>query len=142
MNGMMLKGTISSCHKNQWWNYITLSSYHTTLSGSPQNNSHFSHFVMNPSDEESNSFSTSRSSLVIGRFKIWLGPPFLLATQSVMLRTSFFASASIPAILAIGHWFQWQSSLSKMISLTEKFWILFFHICLQGVIQIFFFGGQ
>ena len=41
------------------------------------------------SDRESNSFSTSRTSLVIGCFKIWLGPPFLSATQSVTLTTSF-----------------------------------------------------
>ena len=84
---------------------------------------------MAPSDGESNSFSTSRTSLVIGRFKIWLGPPFLSATLSVTLHTSFFASASIPTILDIGHWFQWQSYLSKIRSPTTKFRILFFYIC-------------
>ena len=74
-----------SCHKNQWENYIALSPYHTTTSGSPQNNSHFVYFVMAPSGEQLNSFSTSTTSLVIGRFKIWLGPPFLSATRSVYI---------------------------------------------------------
>ena len=69
--------------------------HHTTTSGSTQNNYHFVHFVMAPSDGESNSLSTSRPSLVIGRFKTSLGPPFPSATRSVTLRTSFFASASI-----------------------------------------------
>ena len=50
--------------------YNILSSYHTTTSGSTQNNSHFIYFVMASSGEESNSFLTSRTSLVIGRFKI------------------------------------------------------------------------
>ena len=109
---------------------IKLSSYHTPSSGSPQNNSNFVQFVMAPSVRESNSFSTSRTSLIIGRFKIWLGPLLLSATQNVMLHTSFVASGSIPTILAMGHWFQWQSSLTKTISPTAKFWMLFFHICL------------
>ena len=68
--------------------------------------------------------------MVIGRFKIWLGPPFLSAALSVTLCTSFLASVSILTILAIGYWFQWQSSLSKKISPAAKFRILFFHICL------------
>ena len=85
---------------------------------------------MAPSDGESNSFSTSRTSLVIGSFKIWLGPSFLSTSRSVMLRTSFFASPSILNVLAIGHWFRWQSFLSKTISPTANFWFLFFHICL------------
>ena len=109
---------------------IKLYNIKSTTSGSSQNNSHFVHFVIAPSDGESNSFSTIRTSLVTGRFKIWLGPPFLSATRSVTLRTSFFPSTSIPTVLAIGHWFQWQSSLSKTISPTAKFRILFFHICL------------
>ena len=109
---------------------IKLSSYHTPSSGSPKNNSTFVQFVMAPSVRESKSFSTSRTSLIVGHFMIWLGPLLLSATQNVMLHTSFVASASIPTILAIGHWFQWQSSLTNMISPTAKFWMLFFHICL------------
>ena len=85
---------------------------------------------MAPSDRESNSFSASKPSLFIGHFKIRLGPPFLSAIQSVTLHTSFFASASISTILAIGHWFRWQSSLSKTMSTTAKSRIFFFHICL------------
>ena len=50
--------------------YNILSPYHTTTSGSPQNNSHFVYFVMASSAEEPNSFLSSRTSFVIGRFKI------------------------------------------------------------------------
>ena len=50
-------------------NYITLSSCRITLSGFPQNNS-FCSFVLAPSLGESNSFSISRTSLVIRRFNL------------------------------------------------------------------------
>ena len=46
------------------------------------------------------------------------------------LRTSFVASALKPTILAIGHWFRWQSSFHQTISPTTRFCILFFHTCL------------
>ena len=85
---------------------------------------------MAPSYGESNSFSTSRTSLVTGCFKIWLGPPFSWATLSVRQRLSFFESTSTPTILVIDHLFRWQSSHSKAISPTTKFRMFFFHICL------------
>ena len=91
---------------------------------------------MAPSDRESNSFSTSRTSLIIVCFKIWLGPPFFSATWSMILSTLFFMSVSILTILAIGHWFQCQSSLSKIISPTANFWILFFHIFLTSYCRL------
>ena len=42
-------------------------------------------------------------SLVIGRLKIGTRVSFLLAARSVILRTSFFPSASISTILGIGY---------------------------------------
>ena len=44
---------------------------------------------MAPSVGVSNSFSTSRTSLAIGRLKIWPGTHFLSTTQNVALHTSF-----------------------------------------------------
>ena len=47
------------------------------------------------------------------------------------LRTSFVASALKLTILAIGHWFRWQSSFTKPYHQPQGFASSFLHICLN-----------
>ena len=79
-------------------------------------------FCLSTSAGELNSlFSSNITIFVIGRRRTWVRPGTCLSkTLRVTVHTTFFSSVSILTILAIGHWFSWQSSFNSTICISAE----------------------
>ena len=83
---------------------------------------------MAPSVRESKLLFITRTSLVIGHLKIWLGPPFLSAANSKCDTAYIIFCISVNTNYSHQwHWFWWKSSFTKNNPFA-RFCILFFHI--------------